>query len=569
MIVENIFIVATRRITVFIVLLLSTLAVMAEDVTFMTNRRQWERLPTATLLQLGDNFLNNKNLPDSAMLCYTIAANRYNENLDENELKQCVLGYYSLALLYGNHYNNYYEGWKYILKTQQLANKHSLKSIQPLVLMQLGVLSRQEYIWKNDIQYYKKSLAYYKSAFKQSIDNEYWRYLQGIIYNLIALTFGQDDLASSINELRQYNQMSIPDTVLMRPYTKELCQGMILYYNHKPEKALEIFLRLAEGNDYGDSGGNYNYRNMQLLAYNAAFSMLLQLGRYDEAKSSIEKARQLVPIGANEQYMLLYEHMNNQTLAKEYQLLWYKERDSLYQAFQVGDIENVRFLHELDKMNEEQKALTLKQQHDRKMLWVVSGFLALALGLIVLLVINRGLIKQKNKVLYENNVALLAAEDERRRQAEQEELARVEAEAAKYGAIRMDEQSTEELWQNIIHVMGYSQEIFDENFSVARLAELIEAKSNYVSQAINQHDNKGFPNLLAHYRIQEVCRRMNDSVNYKNYTVEGFGQSVGYTSRSHFVKLFKHHTGLTPSDYMKQCRASTSPALLESLSPVN
>ena len=123
----------------------------------------------------------------------------------------------------------------------------------------------------------------------------------------------------------------------------------------------------------------------------------------------------------------------------------------------------------------------------------------------------------------------------------------------------MDEESTEELWQNIIHVMEFSPEIYDENFSEPRLAELIGAKYNYVSQAINQQKDWTFSSLVTHYRIREACRRMNDTANFGNYTVEGIGQSVGYSSRSHFVKLFKKHTGLTPSDYMKQCRAGTPP----------
>lgn len=55
---------------------------MAEDVNFLTNRYQWEKLPTATLMKMGNDFMNIKNMPDSAMLCYSLIANRYNENLD-------------------------------------------------------------------------------------------------------------------------------------------------------------------------------------------------------------------------------------------------------------------------------------------------------------------------------------------------------------------------------------------------------------------------------------------------------------------------------------------------------
>ena len=38
---------------------------MAEDVTFMTNRRHWEKLPTATLMQMGNDYMNTKNMHDN------------------------------------------------------------------------------------------------------------------------------------------------------------------------------------------------------------------------------------------------------------------------------------------------------------------------------------------------------------------------------------------------------------------------------------------------------------------------------------------------------------------------
>lgn len=573
MIVENIFIVATRRITVFIVLLLGALAVMSEDVTFMTNRRQWEKLPNATLMKMGANFMNMKNMPDSAMLCYSLVANRYNENLESKELVQCIKSTWYVGDLYRSYFQNHAEAYKHALKAKDLALKHQLDSLTPYPLVELGNLYWKQTFLQHDDDFYKEALAYHKAAFWKAVESKSYQLLPVIMTNLNFVSCYHDEFIQTAKERAVYEKCKIPNSADLKAIADHINHGVELLSQEKYQQAIDTFRNASVVSVKTDVR---NEANLRIMLNDYIYHVQMKMGNYSEARETLYQNKKLideqVPELIADHYNLLsqfYRTQNDNALADKYELLCWRATDSIAQASQANHLGKVGFLYELDKMNEEQKALTLKQQHDRKMLWVVSGFLALALGLIVLLVINRGLIKQKNKVLYENNVALLAAEDERRRQAEQEELARVEAEAAKYGAIRMDEQSTEELWQNIIHVMEYSQEIYDENFSVARLAELIEAKSNYVSQAVNQHDSKGFPNLLAHYRIQEACRRMNDSVNYKNYTVEGFGQSVGYTSRSHFVKLFKHHTGLTPSDYMKQSRASTPPALLESLSPVN
>lgn len=558
---KNIFMQATRRIAIIGVVLACALAVLAEDVTFMTNRRQWEKQPTATLMQMGKAFINHKNMPDSAMLCFSIIANRYNENLKGEELKRCIRATCYLGIIHRTYFNNQPEAYKQILKAKDLAEKHHYDEFVINILMELGNLNWRQKGLLHDPNLAKEAIDYYKAAFWKAVETHSYRILPVVMSNLNFVAYDRRDFTISAKERATYNSLHLPDTTDLKPIADLITQGVELLDQGKYQQALDIFRNASVEHLNTDPK---NKTILQVMLYVYIYYTQLKLGRTADALNTLKQTQRLIRDECPEyvadiygQYAEFYRLQSNQDMANEYELMSWRSSDSIAQASQANSVDKAGFLYELDKMNEEQKALTLKQQHDRQMLWVVSGFLALALGLIVLLVINRGVIKQKNKALYENNVALLAAEDERRRLAEQEERARIEAEAAKYGTIRMDEQSTEELWQNIIHVMEYSQEIFDENFSVARLAELIGAKPNYVSQAINQQPDWTFPTLLAHYRIREACRRMNDTARYGNYTVEGLGQSVGFTSRSYFVKLFKKHIGLTPSDYMKQSRTGT------------
>ena len=555
---KNIFIQATRRIAIIGVMLACALAVMAEDVTFMTNRRHWEQLPTSTLMQMGNAFINHKNMPDSAMLCYSIIANRYNENLNREELEQCIRATCQMGTIYHDFYLNQAEAYKQFLKTKDLAEKCQSNVLIPRALMGIGnVFWRQTHL-QHDNYLYKESLAYHKAAFWKAIESKALNQLPIILTNLEFVAFSKNELAQTAKERAIYENISIPDSAELKAIAMTINHGMELISQERYEQAIDTF-RSASYDNLNTNMHNISTLHIMLNSY--IYRLQLRMGRNSDTLNTLKIIQGYIireqPELIADQYFELsefYRKTHEDALADKYELLWWRANDSIAEASQANNLSKVGFLYELDKMNEEQKALAIKQQHDRQMLWVVSGFLTLALVLLTLLMINRKRIKQKNRILYENNVELLAAEDERRRLTEQEEQTRIEAEAAKYGAIRMDEQSTEELWQNIIHVMEYSQEIYDENFSVARLAELIGNKPNYVSQAINQQPDWTFPTLLAHYRIREACRRMNDTANYGNYTVEGIGQSVGFTSRSYFVKLFKKHIGLTPSDYMKQRR---------------
>ena len=537
------------------------LAVVAEDVTFLAHRRHWEQLPTSTLMQLGNDFINHKNMADSAMLCYSLIANRYHPDLNDEQLKSCIRATHHIGTIYSDYYHNYSSAYKHLLLAQDLATRHHYDEFMPHVLMSIGNLYWVQEGLSHDGQNAQQALALQREAFWKAIGTRTYSVVSASIINLNYIACSLDRLPQSSKERTVFDNLALPsDSTGQQTLARAINRGTNLLASGHPDQSLEVFINARDHLD----NGLRDKVSMHIMLNELVYYNLLKLNEDAQALHTLTQCLDMVrsqrPDLLPEVYGQMAEYHrshNNPTLADKYELLWWRTTDSIAQATHAGNLNTVQFLHEIDKMNEEHHELVLKQRHDRQLLWVVCGFLLLAMVLLTLLVINRNRIKQKNRALYENNVALLAADEQRRSQVKQAEKAHAEAEASKYGAIRMDEKSAEELWQNIIHVMEYSQEIFDEGFSVARLAELIEAKPNYVSQAINQQPDWTFPTLLAHYRIREACRRMNDPAHYGNYTVEGIGQSVGFTSRSYFVKLFKKHTGLTPSDYIKQARSST------------
>ena len=296
-----------------------------------------------------------------------------------------------------------------------------------------------------------------------------------------------------------------------------------------------------------------------MQSYNITLHLLEELGRYDEALDQIDiisrEAREngvaTGYVNALGYYHDLYKKMNNPKLADYYELLWLRQRDSVATLSQLKNFEKAGFLHEIDKMNAEVKELTYKEQIKQRFLWIVGAFSLIAVVLLVQLYINRRRIQENYRQLYEKNQALLAAEDARLQAAEAEQVTEVVPEAPKYSHNQMDDDVMDELWLQIKRVMETSKEIYDEQFTIDQLAELIGAKKSHVSQTINTKTGKNFYALLHTYRIREACRRMSDKENYGNYSVEGIAHSVGYSSRSHFVRIFKEITGVPPSAYQK------------------
>lgn len=553
-----------RRIAIMGVLLVCALAVVAEDVTFLNNRRQWEKLPTATLMQMGNDFINHKNMPDSALLCYSLIANRYNESLKGEELKQCIRAHCWIGNIYIDYFVNYTEGYKYLLRAQDLAEKHHYDNFLPEIFLSIGNLYwLQDGLIPNG-QYYKSALDYHKKAFWKAIELKKYDKVSVVLITLNFITFENGELPESAKERETYRKLTIPEPSDLKFTAQAMNEGVELFSRGLLEQALDAFNHVPTDKDKANS---LIKLNMQVLVDGYIYQTLLNLGRDEEALAVLKKNWNVIQIkipeqlpGIYEEFVEYYRKQNNQPLADKYELLWRRSVDSIAQATQANSVNTVRFLHEIDKMNEEQQALVVKQRHDRQMLWIVGAAALVAIVLLVLLYINRRRIQENYRQLYEKNQALLAAEDARRQETEAEQVTEVVPEAPKYSHNQMDDDVMDELWLQIKRVMETSEEIYDEQFTIDQLAELIGAKKNYVSQTINTKTGQAFSVLLNEYRIREACRRMNDREHYGNFSVEGIAQSVGYGSRSHFAKLFKAATGVPPSTYMKMCKEGTSPA---------
>jgi AraC-like DNA-binding protein len=114
----------------------------------------------------------------------------------------------------------------------------------------------------------------------------------------------------------------------------------------------------------------------------------------------------------------------------------------------------------------------------------------------------------------------------------------------------------DELLNKIYNALEDTETICDANFTINKLANLVESNQKYVSQAINDALKKKFRSLLNSYRIKEAQRLFLEK-NTKKYTIEFVASAVGFKSRSAFISAFKEFTGLSPYYYIKSLQEKT------------
>jgi AraC-like DNA-binding protein len=104
------------------------------------------------------------------------------------------------------------------------------------------------------------------------------------------------------------------------------------------------------------------------------------------------------------------------------------------------------------------------------------------------------------------------------------------------------------LFARIERLMQDARPWRDPEFDVGAMARLLGTYPNAVSKALGRAGNTTFYDYVNEYRVREVQRLLADPTESR-YKVEAIGREAGFRARSTFFKLFRQHTGLTPSEY--------------------
>ncbi|MEA1877491.1 MAG: helix-turn-helix domain-containing protein [Bacteroidota bacterium] len=115
-----------------------------------------------------------------------------------------------------------------------------------------------------------------------------------------------------------------------------------------------------------------------------------------------------------------------------------------------------------------------------------------------------------------------------------------------------DESREKELAEQLRKVMDDQKPFLDTHFTISILAALMGTNRMYVSVLLNDYLGQSFYTLINNYRIDEAVKILDDAESMR-YTIEGIAHSVGFQSKSTFIKHFRVKTGQTPGAYRLLC----------------
>lgn len=83
------------------------------------------------------------------------------------------------------------------------------------------------------------------------------------------------------------------------------------------------------------------------------------------------------------------------------------------------------------------------------------------------------------------------------------------------------------------------------------MAEKLETNATYLSKVINAHKGKSFTAYITELRINTALVRLKNDKTLQSYTIKAIAEEFGFKRQETFSRAFKAHTGIHPSQYLK------------------
>lgn len=115
--------------------------------------------------------------------------------------------------------------------------------------------------------------------------------------------------------------------------------------------------------------------------------------------------------------------------------------------------------------------------------------------------------------------------------------------------IKTESDDLEILYKRIINYLETEKPYQNPDFNLRILSKDLKTNASYTSKALNKYGNKNFNKLVNEYRINQTIQEIYNNIG-KKYFIKKLYENAGFTQQSTFNRIFKEHTGKTPTEYI-------------------
>lgn len=501
---------------------------------------KYENVSSDTLFVKANNLYDSQ--PDSALLFYTIVANRFESEQSEREKRMALKAALNRWELIFFNYFDYTSGFEALSQAENYASQ--LGIIEPRIELYTGHMFHTAYEQSLAEEPGHQAFDSFRLSLHQAAKNNDLEVMKMAFGNLVDISYSLNLLDSITSDVNLYHNIS------NRIKNKSESDFEDRYYQvliHLSHNEIKQGMALLDSIEQELDVNNTRYRCAMRLV---RAETLINIGNIPKALSELDSVGLLVSSNDLRDGKLAMYKLRADALKKSGKINeaseWYIRhlmlKDSLLNYQKMEQLSKRRFITHINSMEHNIDVLRSQRQ---LYLWIiiVITFATIVFGGMLLIIYRKNHnLSMANEALYRKTVETLRNDEEHRKSL-----------VEKYHGSSLRDSAKEKLWKAVCSVLASSDEIYSVDFSLSRLCELCESKEKYVSQVINEQ-GENFSTLLNNHRIDEACRRIENPDKFGHLTLEGVGNSVGFKSANAFRSNFRQRTGLTPSQYQKQSR---------------
>ena len=546
-----------KQLCAILIMLLASVMMRVANAYNVKQYNQWVKVSTEELMRRGQDYLQNKGWVDSAMVCYSIVADRAQDNsLENKEIYQIARALNNLGYIYATYYYDFQKAYENLNKSMELSKLYGFdNNLAYSYLNMASIFDNRNRLFANDALS-TEALDNTKLAFDFAVKAQEWNVAVTSIYNMLEMIHNKTDFELIAPDLVRFKNLQLTDSVEMWQCTRMFCKATEAFQAGQYQQALNYYEKmLVEAQKLTTNRQQCIIKAMQQKA-----AVLTVMHHYEEAISCLREVEHIALDHSMQSELIdnyramaqVYDAMGNQKMAEQLDYKFLKARDELIKKSHAEMVEKSRFLDEMRRVNDQVAQIQAKHERTHQLLLMMSLIAAIILIAMVLLV--RSNIKQRNYIrhLYEKNVQLLDVKVSAE-QPVSHSVGKQEDSAPKYQN-QLDQESKDRLFERIKNVMDDIAIICKPDFSLQQLAVQVGSNYKYVSQVVNERYGKSFKQVLNEQRVREACRILNDPNQSAHLTIEAIAANLGFNSRSNFTVTFKRITGISPSDFMKMAK---------------
>lgn len=116
--------------------------------------------------------------------------------------------------------------------------------------------------------------------------------------------------------------------------------------------------------------------------------------------------------------------------------------------------------------------------------------------------------------------------------------------------VAKSDENSMRIFNDLVSLFEKDQLFKNSQLKLADVAHGMKIPSHQLSQIINSCYGKPFYDFVATYRVNLLKEQLKKTEN-KKYTILSLGLECGFNSKASLNRVFKEHTGLTPSQFQK------------------